>query len=402
MRTAILVATTIALAAQPRPTAKGVITDAATNQPIANATVLVYSAGVRTGYNLFCPTCYTDCGKRATTNEVGEFTIANLSADLVFDLLVVRDGYSSTWIKKVDPLANAKPEAKLAKRTSPENPKQIVRGKVVDARGDAIRDALIAQRGIIFDQGRGFGDRDWIDLVAVTNKDGEFEMAYSKPAKAMILQVAPRGMAANLVTLTTGAERHTVTATDGATVRGRVVNNGKPLANIELGLSTHSRTSGTIFDDMRIGTNENGEFAITNVPAGRIYDLFPRMTALGEKGLSAGVTYVETKDDGQEVNIGDIQTQPGFTLKGRIVLSDGAAIPDKMRVNLFIDRMPDSQTSILNADGTFEFRGLARGVYSIGPAVKGYIPLDPEKPIEVLIDRDRAGVNITLKPGSRF
>jgi hypothetical protein len=402
MRTARFVLAAITLAAQPRPTAKGVITDAATNQPIANATILVYSAGVRTGYNLFCPTCYTDCGKRATTNETGEFSIANLSADLVFDLLVVRDGYSSTWIKKVDPLANATPEAKLAKRTSPENPKQIVRGKVVDARGDAIRDALVAQRGIIFDQGRGFGDLDWIDLVAVTNKDGEFEMAYSKPAKAMILQVAPRGMAANLVTLTTGAERQSITATEGATVRGRVVHNGNPLANVELGLSTHSRMGGTVFDDMRIGTNENGEFAITNVPAGRIYDLFPRMAALGEKGLSAEVTYVETKDDGQEVHIGDIHTKPGYTLKGRIVLSDGAAIPANMRVNLFKDRMPDSQTAILGQDGQFEFRGLARGVYSIAPAVKGYIPLDPEKPLEFLIDRNRADANITLKPGSRF
>jgi len=402
MRTAILVLTTIALAAQPRPTASGVIMDAATDQPIANATVLVYAAGVRSGYNLFCPTCYTDCGKRATTNESGEFTIANLSADLVFDLLVVREGFSSTWIKKVDPLSNTKAQAKLTKRTSPENPKQIVRGKVVDARGDAVRDALIAQRGIIFDQGRSFGDRDWIDLVAVSNKDGEFEMAFGKPAKAMILQVAPRGMASSLVTLTTGAERQSITATDGATVRGRVVNNGKPLANIELGLSTHSRMSGTVFDDMRIGTNENGEFAITNVPAGRIYDLFPRMTALGEKGLSAEVTYVETKDDGQEVHIGDIQTHPAYTLKGRVVLSDGAAIPANMRVNLFLDRMPDSQTVMLGPDGKFEFRGLARGVYSISPAVKGYIPLDPEKPLEFLIDRDRADANITLKPGSRF
>lgn len=402
MRTAIFVLTTIALAAQPRPTANGVIMDAATNQPIANATVLVYAAGVRSGYNLFCPTCYTDCGKRATTNESGEFTIANLSADLVFDLLVVRDGFSSTWIKKVDPLSNTKAQAKLAKRTSPENPKQIVRGKVVDARGDAVRDALIAQRGIIFDQGRSFGDRDWIDLVAVSNKDGEFEMAFGKPAKVMILQVAPRGMASSLVTLTTGAGRQSITATDGATVRGRVVNNGKPLANIELGLSTHSRMSGTVFDDMRIGTNESGEFAITNVPAGRIYDLFPRMTALGEKGLSAEVTYVETKDDGQEVHIGDIQTQPAYTLKGRVVLSDGAAIPANIRVNLFLDRMPDSQTVMLGPDGEFEFRGLARGVYSVSPAVKGYIPLDPEKPLEFLIDRDRADANITLKPGSRF
>jgi hypothetical protein len=93
-------------------------------------------------------------------------------------------------------------------------------------------------------------------------------MAYSKPAKSMILQVAPRGMAPKLVVLPTGATRQTVTVTDGATIRGRLVYNGKAVANAEFGLSTHSHVSGTFFQEIRIGTNENGEFAITNVPAG--------------------------------------------------------------------------------------------------------------------------------------
>ena len=34
--------------------------DEATNQPVPNATVMVYSAGVKKGYDQFCPTCYVD------------------------------------------------------------------------------------------------------------------------------------------------------------------------------------------------------------------------------------------------------------------------------------------------------------------------------------------------------
>jgi hypothetical protein len=33
-------------------------------KPIADATVMVYHAGPTTGYSLFCPSCYVDCGKR--------------------------------------------------------------------------------------------------------------------------------------------------------------------------------------------------------------------------------------------------------------------------------------------------------------------------------------------------
>jgi hypothetical protein len=49
------------LAAQERATITGQVTDAA-GKPVEHATVLVYEAGVKKGYSIFCPTCYTDCG----------------------------------------------------------------------------------------------------------------------------------------------------------------------------------------------------------------------------------------------------------------------------------------------------------------------------------------------------
>ena len=388
----------LALPAAERVTATGTVIDEATNQPVPNATVMVYSAGVKKGYDLFCPTCYVDCGKRATTNETGAFTIANLSGDLVFKLLVIHEGHSSSFINKVDPAIGPTPPAKLKSRTAPADPAQSVRGRLTDAKNLPVRDAVITQQGIIFEQGRSFGDRDWIDLVVVSNANGEFEMAYSKPAKSMILQVAPRGMAPKLVALPTGAKPHAITVTDGATIRGRLVHDGKPVANAEFGLTTHSRAGGTVFQDIRIGTNENGEFAITNVPAGRVWDLYPTMDSLAPKGLAAKVTHVATKDDGQEIDIGDVIASPSHTLRGKIQLSDGAPIPPNMRVNIFADRVSDRQTLTLPPDGTFEFKGLAKGVYSLGPAVKGYQPQDPERPTEFLIEGDQKEFNVTLHP----
>jgi hypothetical protein len=388
----------LALPAADRVTATGTVIDDATNQPVPNATVLVYSAGVKKGYDQFCPTCYVDCGKRATTDEAGAFTIANLSGDLLFKFLVIHEGHSASFINKIDPAAGPTPPAKLKPRTSPVNSAQLARGRLTDAKNLPVRDALITQQGIIFDQGRSFGDRDWIDLVAVSNANGEFEMAYGKPAKSMILQVAPRGMAPKLVALPTGAKVHPITVTDGATIRGRLVHNGKPVANAEFGLTTHSRVSGTFFQDIRIGTNENGEFAITNVPAGRIWDLYATMDSLAPKNLAARITHVATKDDGQDIDIGDIVASPSHTIRGKIQLSDGAPIPPNMRVNVFADRVNDRQTLTLPPDGAFEFKGLAKGVYSLGPAVKGYQPQDPERPTEFLIEGDRKDFNVTLHP----
>ena len=171
------------------------------------------------------------------------------------------------------------------------------------------------------------------------------------------------------------------------------------MANAEFALRTHSQSAGTTFQEVRIGTNEKGEFAITNVPAGRVWDLYPTMDSLAPLGLAAKVTNVATKDDGQEVAVGDIPAAPAHELRGRIQLSDGKPIPPGMRVSVFADRLPDRQSVTLPPDGVFVFRGLAKGVYVLRATVKGYQPLDPEAPAEFLLEGDRKDFNVTLVPG---
>ncbi len=402
MRThALFLFLALALPAAERVTANGTVVDDATGQPVPNATVMVYSAGVKTGFDQFCPTCYVDCGKRAITDEAGAFRIPNLSSELRFDLLVIHDGHSSQFLKKIDPAAGPAPATRLKPRIAPANPLQIVRGRITDDKDLPVRDAVISQQGIIFEQGRGFGDRDWIDLVAVSNANGEFEMAYGKPAKAMILQVAPRGMAPKLVALPTGPAKHPITVSMGATIRGRLVHNGKPVANAEFGLKTHSQSAGTTYQELRIGTNANGEFVIPNVPAGRIWDLYATMDSLAPKNLAAPLTYIATKDDGQEIDIGEVTARPSYTLRGQIQLADGSPIPPNMRLSLFASRLPDRQFVVLPPDGKFEFRGLEKGVYVLSPAIRGYQPADPEQPQELLIDGNREGFGLTLHPAPK-
>ena len=114
-------------------TLKGKVTDV-TGRPIEHATVMVYHAGVKTGYSTFCPSCYADCGKRTFTDAAGTYSFTNLNPDLWFELLVVRDGYGPVSVKKVDPSIGPA-TAVLSPRSSIEDPRQIVRGRVVDKSG---------------------------------------------------------------------------------------------------------------------------------------------------------------------------------------------------------------------------------------------------------------------------
>jgi len=207
-------------AAAERATAIGTVTDAE-GKPVEHAMVLVYEAGVRTGYGIYCPTCWADCGKRALTDAEGRYTIAGLDPELVFKLLVIRDNYGAMLVEHVDPAKGPAAAAVLKPRIPPEDLSQVARGKVVDMHGAAVRDALVEHLGVVLIEPDGGmshafgGPMNWIDSIAVTDEKGAFEIACAKPAVELNLRISPRGMAAKLVTLKTGADRKTVTVSDG-------------------------------------------------------------------------------------------------------------------------------------------------------------------------------------------
>lgn len=295
--------------AEERATATGKVTDAG-GKPLEHATVFIYEGHVKKGYGVYCPTCWADCGKHASTDPEGNFTIAGLNPELRFKLMVVKEGYTAAFIEQ------PADTAALKIRPAIEDLSQVVRGRVVDGQGKPVKDAVVEQEGVGFKGPNGGighrfgGPNGWIDSMAVSNERGEFEIAYGSPAVEMILRVSPRGMAQKLFTEPTGADRKTMTVTDGASIFGRVLQpDGKPAANVELGVMAHSRAAGTAFPEMVIGTREDGTFAITNVPVGRVLYIYPKMESLAPLGFAGNPEPLETKDDGQEVHIADLKLQ---------------------------------------------------------------------------------------------
>jgi hypothetical protein len=358
-----------ALSAADRLTLTGKVTDS-TGKPLERATVMVYHAGVKQGYSTFCPSCYSDCGKRTLTGADGKFAISSLSPDLLFELVVVHDGYLPTFVKKVDP-ANATPTAVLHPREAVTDPKRVVRGVVIDANDRPVRDAVVQPQGIQAETPDGrpgsiYGTIGGLDTVAVTNEKREFELAHTKPFEAMVLQVEARGKAPKIATnLATGTQRHSIAVTDGATIRGRLVQDGKPVPNAEVGLVARQRgwaanlkLVGYPLPGVRIGTNEDGKFAITNAPPGVEWYVYGKMESLAARG-GAPVVECATKRDGEEINLGELSITPALHVGGKVVLSDGKPIPMGMRITISSDRAFDSQTALLGEDGSFRFNGLA-------------------------------------------
>jgi len=375
--------TVSAASAADRVSLRGKVTDNQGN-PLADATVMIYHAGVKVGYSTYCPGCYVDCGKRAVTDRAGAYTIAGLGPDLLFELAVIHVGHMAVFVKKVDPSAGPAPVAVLAPRKPVDDPSRVFRGRVVDPGGRPLRLAVIEPFALEADLGgRGpvstYGPIDGLEPMTISNPNGEFELAYKQKAIAMLAWVEARGMAPKLVKLSTGADRASITVSDGAVIRGRLMNQGKPVPNAEIGLiprtrwggGNHLQLIGEPYDEIRIGTQADGTFVITNVPAGVDWYAYGKMESIASLGATVPMECRSGKD-GEEADLGDIAIQPGHRVRGKVTLSDGAPIASGMRVSITAEHAGDTLTVRLAPDGRFEFIGVPRGKYQIFPSVRGY------------------------------
>lgn len=376
----------------------GSIRDAARGVPVAGATVLVYSAKPRKGYGTVCPTCYADAGKRVTTDAGGNFSIGGLDNLLLFDLIIVAKGLMPRWYGGVD-LREITGFVDIPLRPLPApNPATTALGRVVDAKGEPVPFAPVELVGLDFG-----GDRPVIgnfpDGLAVAGADGQFELMIESSRelggalpRSLIVQVHPHGMAPALHKIALGRTRQDLRVTPGATVTGRVVAQGKPVPNAQLMLLTPAQKADERYAPIYIGTDKDGRFSITNVPAAREWSL----DATTDSGMgSVAARDVETPADGQTVDLGDVEIRKGSVLSGRVVLSDGKILPIGLRVSV-ASKAGGSRNAVLDDLGKFEFEGLSGSYQLVVPEVPGYRLKDPLP--ELSLEKNVKGVKITLEP----
>jgi len=160
---------------------------------------------------------------------------------------------------------------------------------------------------------------------------------------------------------------------------------------------------GDPYEEMRIGTQSDGTFIFTNVPAPVEWYVYGKMESIARRGATLPMECV-TKTDGEDANVGDIRIGRGHRLSGKVVLSDGISIADGMRVSIRADPAFDTQTVPLRPDGTFEFMGLAPGKYQVFASVRGYrapqwdYRMKTDPPGTVYVEHDINDFLLTLDP----
>jgi len=389
------------------PAITGRVLDGA-GKPIADATVMVYHAGPTSGYSLFCPSCYADCGKRAVTDTNGMFSFHHLSSGLWFKLLVAKTGYQPRFVEKVIPTTDVPVTATLDARPRVGDPHRVFRGRIVDSKSLAQHDAVVQVVGALWDAktGPAYGTIPGLDPIAATDQQGVFEIdsfpakrngmpSVTGPPLKILVAVEARGMAEAFSAIPAGLEPEAITVTDGAVVRGRLVQDDKPVEGAEVGLVGYPRGGwgpnfkmvGSSYEEIRIGTRADGTFEITNVPVPGNWYVYAKMEAVATRGATGNIACA-TKANHEVVDIGDLQVKRAYHLHGRVVLSDGKPIEDGMTVTIGSEKAFDSQTVTLPSTGTFEFIGLAPGSYSVFASVKGYSP-PPMAPVSVKAEDGR-------------
>jgi len=353
-----------------RPNLTGVVRDEA-GKPVTNAVVFIYTAGPKHGPSTFCPSCYADCRKRAGTDAQGAFAITNLAPDLLFRILVAGGGWQPQFVSKVDPAL--KPLAVTLKpQPGAESPDQKLQGRVVDADGKPVTGAVVSIRGVTRSQGTQFGGNDDVDQVAVSDADGKFLITSRKPFDAAGVDVEARGLAKGIFqNLATGGEIHTLKLTRGATISGRVVQDGKPLAGVEMNVSGANRESSVFVGDFSIATDADGKFLFANLPPRTEYVLCGTMDSLGARGCLPAKN-IRAGDDSETSDVGDVEVRPAFVLGGQIRLADGNPLPAHEHVQLSRESPWDSAQMETDEAGRFNFAGVPPEQVSITARIPGY------------------------------
>jgi hypothetical protein len=343
-------------------------------RPIPRASVMIWTAAPKRGYSTYCPSCYADCGKRAVTDAKGKFSFERVDPSLRFNLLVVRQGFAPLDVQKVEPFGNPV-AARLLPRVLPSDPLQVVSGRIVGPNGEPAADAVVDPEFVSWKREDGTSDAIWghgegLDPLAVSNDQGEFEVTFKRPALKMNLCVYARGMAPKWFELPTGSDRHTLRLQRGATIRGRLVQFGKPIADAEMGLIAKDRGMIGFFPEARIATQSAGRFEFTNVAVPNNWFLYAKMDSIASRGATVPVSCHTI--DGDDIDIGDIHVMPGHRVRGRVILTDGKRIADGMQFRIDSQEAWDSQAVSLRPDGRFEFQNVPTGDYSLSASVQGY------------------------------
>lgn len=280
-----------------------------------------------------------------------------------------------------------------------------LRGHVVDSDGHPIATAVIHLRRFVGKDGESVSMANEADPVAVSDAQGNITLTTPKAFDRLSVAVQARGFAPKDFNELKAGTSPELVLTEGVSLQGRVLCQGKPLTHVTV------RTSGTgghYYGMFAAETDADGRFQFVNLPPNARY----RVTGLREAMQAYGAlrsAEVQAGGDGSVMDLGDLTVEPGYTLAGRVALSDGQPLPPKTWLRL-ISGWPGPMISEwvdLDKEGHFSTGGIAGGEVSLRADAPGYhfseknASLPRQNPIGLLgrVDHDITNLFLLLDKG---
>jgi hypothetical protein len=300
---------------------------------------------------------------------------------------VVARGFAPTYTAKhIEPEKGDVAIALKAHDLDRRKPERVVRGRVVNENGDPVARAVVEPDGVQRGQSGQFGGLGelGIDALAVTDDDGTFRLGVGADGDALYLLIKASFLAPERTKpLAAGPTVHKITLGSGVTVTGRVVKDGRPLADIGMGMVQVNRNVEGYLGHFEFATDHDGRFAFANIPPNQDWYLYGLMDSLKGSG-SIPVRTAKTEAHGSTLDVGDLEVRPGYRLTGRLVLADGKPVPPETRVLASREGAWDSQTAAVGPDGRFSFSGLPPEQLHLSTTVRGYHPSTRNASLDLL------------------
>jgi hypothetical protein len=230
-------------------------------------------------------------------------------------------------------------------------------GVIVDPEGKPVAGAILAPRGgYTLRNDRTIGPMENVALSVVTNEQGEFKIDTLIPVDALDVEVRAKGFVPYLFQQVAVGHRQTLALERGVTIVGRVVRDGRPLSGVAMAVTWTKWLSDGFWGPWEALTDQDGHFEIPNVSAHRAIFLYGKMSSLTGRGALPRESFT-TGDNGSTLDVGaikgDLNVERGFTVFGRVILSDGKPVPKGSRVNLVRAGCADNQTVEIGGNGEF-------------------------------------------------
>ncbi len=284
-----------------------------------------------------------------------------------------------------------------------------VRGRVIDARGEPIADALVQTHAVKRATGVRYVGNDDITPSARTGPEGGFTILGRDPFLALTVTVEAPGQAKGVFPdLTPGGPPHELKLLDGAEVTGRLVRNGQPIVGAVVALSDPDQSPGIFALHLTAATDEMGRFRIRNVPPKRRCLLAAEMASLGP-GAALSARPVTVGADRSTLDLGDLPIEPAFTVQGRLDLPAGTSAGGR-QVVLGRNGPRDQQETQTDAGGRFQFSGVPGEIITVRVEIPGHRltarngSLAPAAPDHLVgrVAADKPDLLLQFEPGPRL